>query len=136
MSSRHAVRDVVAGSGSGPALVLDEPLSLWGGLDPETGLIIDVRHPQHGSCVSGAVVFLPSGRGSSSASSVLVESVRLGTAPAALVLKEADDIIALGSLVGSELYNTTIPVVVAESAAIADIQTGNLVHVEPGGLRS
>ena len=98
------VVEMVPGSAEGPALVLDEPLSLWGGLDASTGRIIDHHHPQHGTCVSGSILFLPFGRGSSSASSVLAEAVRLGTAPRAFVLQERDEIIALGSLAAEETY--------------------------------
>ena len=47
---------LVPGEASGPVLALDEPLSFWGGLEPETGLIIDRRHPQLGACVTGAVL--------------------------------------------------------------------------------
>ena len=50
----------------GPALVLDEPLSLWGGMDPATGELIDARHPQRGARLTGRVVVMPSARGSSS----------------------------------------------------------------------
>ena len=46
-------RTLVAGTAEGSALVLDEPLSLWGGLDPRTGEIVDVRHPQRGANVTG-----------------------------------------------------------------------------------
>ena len=90
-------RTLVPGTAEGRALVLDEPLSFWGGVDPETGDITDVRHPQHGASVTGRILVMPSGRGSSSSSSVLAESIRAGTAPAAIVLGEADPILALGS---------------------------------------
>ena len=46
-------RAITPGTARGLALVLDEPLSLWGGLDPATGHVIEPRHPQHGSPVSG-----------------------------------------------------------------------------------
>jgi predicted aconitase with swiveling domain len=114
-------RTLVAGTGEGPALVLDEPLSLWGGLDPETGSIIDTRHPQRGSNVAGRVLVMPAGRGSSSSSSVLAEAIRAGTGPAAIVLGEPDPILALGAIVARELFGTSIPVVVtAESGLRAD----------------
>ena len=86
-------RTLVAGTAEGPALVLHEPLSLWGGLDPGTGEIVEVRHPQRGANVAGRVLVMPSGRGSSSSSSVLAEAIRAGTAPAAIVLGEADPIL-------------------------------------------
>jgi predicted aconitase with swiveling domain len=122
-------RTLVAGTAEGPALVLDEPLSLWGGLDPETGSVIDVRHPQRGANVTGCVLVMPSGRGSSSSSSVLAEAIRAGTAPAAIVLGEADPILALGAIVARELYGTVVPVVVAR---IEGIRAGDAVRVRAG----
>ena len=95
------------------ALVLDAPLSLWGGLEPTTGDIIDQRHPQCGANVSGRVLVMPVGKGSSSASSILLEAARLGTAPAAIVLAEMDGILALGAAVAREMYGVEVPVVVA-----------------------
>ncbi|MEO8247277.1 MAG: DUF126 domain-containing protein, partial [Chloroflexota bacterium] len=96
----------------GPALVLDEPLSLWGGLDPASGVIVDARHPQRGSSVSGWVLVMRAVRGSSSSSSVLAEAARAGTAPLAIVLGERDLILAVGGAVAAELYGVHIPVVV------------------------
>lgn len=116
----------MAGDASGPALVLDEPLSFWGGVDPATGDIVDVHHPQVGANVAGRVLIMPSGRGSSSSSSVLAESIRAGTAPVAIVLFEPDPILALGAIVARELYGRMIPVVVAPEAAL---RTGELVTI-------
>jgi predicted aconitase with swiveling domain len=109
-------RTLVAGTAEGPALVLDEPLSLWGGLDPGTGEIVEVRHPQRGANVTGRVLVMPSGRGSSSSSSVLAEAIRAGTAPAAIVLGEADPILPLGAIVARELYGSSVPIVVVAGA--------------------
>ena len=109
-------RTLVAGTAEGPALVLDEPLSLWGGLDPGTGEIVEVRHPQRGANVAGRVLVMPSGRGSSSSSSVLAEAIRAGTAPAAIVLGEADPILPLGAIVARELYGSSLPIVVVPDA--------------------
>ena len=122
-------RTLVAGTAEGPALVLDEPLSLWGGLDPETGDIVDVRHPQRGANVAGRVLVMPSGRGSSSSSSVLAEAIRAGTAPAAIVLGEADPILALGAIVARELYGSSVPIVVV---ADPQFRTGEIVKVRAG----
>jgi predicted aconitase with swiveling domain len=105
-------RTLVAGSAEGDALVLEAPLSFWGGIDPATGTVIDVHHPQVGANVAGRILVMPSGRGSSSSSSVLAEAIRAGTAPAAIVLLEADAILALGAIVARELSGATIPIVV------------------------
>jgi predicted aconitase with swiveling domain len=100
-----AVAEVlVAGEpGEGEALVLSAPISFWGGVDPDTGRIADVRHPEHGRSLGGKVLFLPGTIGSSSASAVLLELVRNGHAPAALVLHEPDAILLLGLIVAREM---------------------------------
>ena len=114
------------------ALVLDAPLSLWGGLEPTTGDIIDQRHPQCGANVSGRVLVMPVGKGSSSASSILLEAARLGTAPSAIVLAEMDGILALGAAVAREMYGVEVPVVVAgESYAL--IRNGRQVAISRSG---
>lgn len=115
------------------AVVLDEPLSLWGGFDPTTGRIIDRRHPQVGTELAGHVVVMPSGRGSSSSSSVLAEAIRAGTAPAAILLLEPDEILFLGALVAEELYGLTCPVLVLEAEAYRSIRSGDTVAIDPDG---
>ena len=124
---------LVAGSGQGPALVLPEPLSLWGGLDPDTGEIIDRRHPASGANVRGCVLVLPVGRGSSSASSILLEAVRQGTGPTAIITAEADAILALGAAVAREMYQKAPPVVVLETADYAQLYNGQWISVEENG---
>ncbi|PWW01912.1 putative aconitase subunit 2 [Hoeflea marina] len=106
------MRTQVAGSASGEPLLLDEPLSFWGGFDSATGAVIDRFHPQHGACLSGRILFMERGRGSSSGASVLAEAIRLGTAPAAICLVHDDAIIATGALVAMMLYGKQCPVVV------------------------
>lgn len=101
---------LVPGGASGPVISLDEPLSFWGGFDPETGRVIDRRHPQLGRSLTGAILFMPTGRGSSSSSNVVAEAIRLHTAPAAVLMSGADSIIALGAMVAEELYGLTMPV--------------------------
>lgn len=103
---------LVGGEASGEVVALTEPLSMWGGFDPATGLIIDVSHPQCGVGLAGKVVAMPSGRGSSSASTVLAEAMRMGTSPAAFVLDEPDPILVIGSLVGAHLYGVVLPILV------------------------
>ncbi|TIV64342.1 MAG: DUF126 domain-containing protein [Mesorhizobium sp.] len=98
-------------AGEGEALVLTAPISFWGGVDPRTGRIADVRHPQHGEVIAGRVLFLPGTIGSSSASAVLMELVHNGRAPVALVLHEPDAILLLGLIVAREMgWQTPIAV--------------------------
>jgi len=117
----------------GVALVLDEGLSLWGGMDPATGRIIDVHHPQQGATLTGRVVVMRAARGSSSSASVLAESVRAGTAPAAIVLGEPDLILAVGAAVAEELYGVRVPIVVVGEDRLGAIRDGTALDVGDDG---
>lgn len=129
-----STRSLLPGVASGSALVLDEPLSMWGGLDPGTGAIIDARHPQVGEVVTGRVLVMPGGRGSSSSSSVLAEAIRLGTSPAAIVLSTPDDIVLIGAIVAEELYGITCPVVVVDRTLFDRLKSGMEVEVTERGV--
>jgi predicted aconitase with swiveling domain len=72
---------------------------------------------------------MPSGRGSSSSSSVLAETIRADTGPVAIVLAEPDRIIALGALVAAELYGRATPVVVVEEATYRSIRSGAEIEI-------
>ena len=111
------------------ALVLSAPLSLWGGMDPATGLLVDARHPQRGAQLTGRVLVMTAVRGSSSASSVLAEAARAGRAPAAILLGEVDLILAVGAAVADELYGIRIPVIQLAPGDLAAIPDGSLVRV-------
>jgi predicted aconitase with swiveling domain len=107
---------LVPGRAEGPSFVLREPLSFWGGLDAASGRIIDRWHPQDGDVLSGHVLVMAAGRGSSSGSSVLAEAIRLGTGPAGIVLLTCDAIVTVGAMVALELYGQPCPVVLATPA--------------------
>jgi predicted aconitase with swiveling domain len=109
------------GVAEGELLLLQEPLSFWGGMDPATGTIIDRHHPQCGACVSGRILAMSAGRGSSSSTSVLAESIRAGSAPAGLILTQPDIIIALGAIVADILYAKRCPVVRLAPDAFASL---------------
>lgn len=126
-------RAVVAGPAEGQALVCRQPLSLWGGLDASTGRIIDQRHDRAGAVVTGRVLVLPRGKGSSTASAVLVESVRAGTAPVAIINCRLDPILALGAIVAEELYGVSVPVVLLAPEDMETIADGDRVCIEPDG---
>lgn len=121
-------------AGEGEALVLDAPISFWGGVDPRTGIITDVRHPQCGAAVAGRVLFLPGTIGSSSASAVLLELVHAGHAPAALVLHEPDAILLLGLIVAREMGWQTPPALRLDRGAYAALN-GRRLAADETGLR-
>lgn len=128
---------LVAGRAAGEVLLLAEPLSFWGGIDVNTGRIIDRHHPQAGLSITGKVLVMPAGRGSSSSSSVLAESLRIGSGPAAILLREADVIVALGAMVAQGLYGVICPVALASDSEYAALRSGFrvLVRTEEGTLR-
>ena len=105
-------RVLVDGVAAGEVLILDAPLSIWGGVDTKSGRIVEATHPQSGESLAGKIVVLPHGRGSSSSSSVLAEMLRIGTGPAGMILEEPDSILVIGALVASRLYGTRCPIVV------------------------
>ena len=117
-------------------LVLAEPVSFWGGVNPETGELIDTHHPQRGVRIAGNILILPGGRGSSSSSSVFAECIRNKVAPAALLLGSADPILALGSLVASEVYGISTPVVVLDGAAYNECCRATQLSIEADDERA
>ncbi|APG85919.1 aconitase X swivel domain-containing protein [Sinorhizobium americanum] len=116
MTVRLQATTLVAGSAAAETLVLSEPLSFWGGLDSATGRIIDQWHPQKNEVMSGRILVMRAGRGSSSGSSVLAEALRRGTGPAGIVLLARDAIVTVGAMVAAELYGKACPVVLASEA--------------------
>ena len=102
---------LVPGKAEGALTVLSEPLSLWGGFDLAAGTVCDVNHPQHGVAISGRILAMPTGRGSSSSSSILLESARLGVHPRAIIVAEPDPILVVGALVSDDLYGVKIPII-------------------------
>jgi predicted aconitase with swiveling domain len=98
-------------AGTGPALVLTAPISFWGGVDPKSGRVADVRHPECGRNIAGKVLFIPQTIGSSSAAAVLMELVHARLAPAAIVLDQPDAILLLGLIVAREMgWSTPVAV--------------------------
>jgi uncharacterized protein len=124
-----AARCLVEGEAEGAVALLSIPLSFWGGFDPASGRVIDRSHPVFGAEIAGRVLAMPSGRGSSSASSVLAEAIRRGTAPAAIILTIADPIITVGAIVAHKLYGRACPVVVCAPADFARLSEGMRVRV-------
>ena len=108
---------------NGDRLELSEPLSFWGGFDPQTGMITDPAHPQYGEKVTGKVLVLERTRGSTSSPGALLESLRLGTGPSEFVIREPDTVVLVATHLARVLYDIDIPVTI-------------LSRVDPGPTRS
>ncbi|MEP7198971.1 MAG: DUF126 domain-containing protein [Chloroflexota bacterium] len=124
---------LTAGDARGIVLASDEPLSFWGGYDQRTGEIIDRRHPLSGQNAAGRVLAIPCTRGSSTTTAVLLEAVRAGTAPAAIVTTSVDHFLVLASIVADEMYGKLIPIVALSAADFAKLRSGQTVAVTRDG---
>lgn len=126
-------RVVIPGTAMGPVLRLRRPISFWGGVDPDTGRIIDPRHPDHGEVIGGRVLAIPATIGSSSSSAVMLELLRAGKAPVALLLGAVDAILVLGVVVAGEMGYPTIPVLALPADQLAALPADGTLRVTESG---
>ena len=128
-----AGRPVVAGCAEGEALVTRDSLSFWGGYDFHTGEIIDKHHSLAGVRAAGCILAVPFSKGSSTTTAVLLEAVRAGTAPAAILTTGVDSFFALASIVAGVMYGRSFPVVALDAADFASLVSGDHLVVERSG---
>ena len=126
-------KPVIRGHAKGKALVSNEPLSFWGGYDYHTGEIIDRRHPLAGEIAAARILAVPFTRGSSTTTAVLLEAVRAGTAPAAIVTTGIDSFFALASIVADEMYAMPVPIVALSEADFRRLQSGDSLEILEDG---
>ncbi len=115
-------RKVAKGTAEGEALVSTEGISFYGGVDPETGIVAEKGHPLEGQSVTGKVLVFPTGKGSTVGSYVIYDMSKRGTAPAAIVNKEIETIIAVGAIISG------VPCV--DRIDIEKIKNGDRVRVD------
>ncbi len=94
-------RKVVGGVAEGEALVSKDPVSFYGGVDPDTGIVTEPGHACFGKSITGKVFIFPSGKGSTVGSYVIYRMKKQGTAPAAIVNVETEAILATGCVISS-----------------------------------
>jgi cis-L-3-hydroxyproline dehydratase len=124
---------LTGGSAQGPLLYSDTALSFWGGVHPATGEVIDRHHPLSTKIITGQVLAIPSGRGSCTGSSVLMEIILNGHGPAALVLEQPDEILALGAIVAELVFGQQLPVVSIGPEAFAELRNARWVSLRANG---
>ncbi|MBN1896338.1 MAG: DUF126 domain-containing protein [Candidatus Aenigmarchaeota archaeon] len=115
-------RKVAKGTAEGDALVSREGISFYGGVDPETGIVGEKGHQLEGKSVSGKVLVFPTGKGSTVGSYVIYDMSKRGTAPAAIVNKEIETIIAVGAIISG------VPCV--DRIDIEKIKNGDRIRVD------
>jgi predicted aconitase with swiveling domain len=134
VSTATSARTLVAGYAQGEALVLDEPLSFWGGFNPLRGEIIDIHHPQYRQNVTGKIIFIPKSRGSAGTPGGIAETLRNGSGPAALVLGNTDLNIVIGAMVANRLYQLQIPVLEISIAQMQTFRSGWNIRIDDSGI--
>jgi hypothetical protein len=117
-------RVICRGKARGRALVSSQPISFLGGVDPETGKVVERGHELAGESVKGRVLVFPHGKGSTVGSYVLYRLSRSGLAPAAIVNEECETIVAVGAIISE------IPCV--DRVDLNKIAQGVLVTVDDG----
>jgi predicted aconitase/predicted aconitase with swiveling domain len=122
-------RRILEGTAAGRVVATCEPLSFWGGVDPETARVMDVRHPLHGTAVAGSILMMPTTRGSCTGSGVLLDLALNGRAPAALVFTEPEDVVTLGAIIAGELFGRRLPILRLGSEAFAALARAGSAHV-------
>ena len=125
---------LLGGEARGTVPRLDEPVSFWGGISPATSEVVLAGHPQRGERIAGSILVLPRPIGSSSSASVILELLRKGLGPRALILGVRDAILPIGVLVARQMGWKVIPVL-----AMADppFRTGDGLQIhEDGAIES
>lgn len=92
-------RSISRGIGKGPALLSKEAISFFGSVDAKTGIVKEKGHPLEGKCIAGHVLVFPRGKGSTVGSYVMLQLKKNGVAPAAIIVLEAEPIIAVGAII-------------------------------------
>ncbi|MFH0817475.1 MAG: DUF126 domain-containing protein [Candidatus Micrarchaeota archaeon] len=92
-------RKISPGLASGEALISNQPISFFGGVDPDTGIVIEQSHPLEGKSIAGTVLIFPSGKGSTVGSYTLYRLKKNSKAPAALINRECEAIVAVGAII-------------------------------------
>jgi uncharacterized protein len=117
-------RVIKSGRGEGPALVSSAPIGFLGGVDPDTGVVLEPGHPLQGKSVAGAVLVFPTGKGSTVGSYTILRLGRGSHGPAAMINAESEAIVAVGAIIAD------IPMV--DQVDIGLIREGDWVVVEDG----
>ncbi len=123
-------RSILGGTANGAIIATAEALSFWGGVDPATGLIIDVHHPLLGRCITGAILLMPSSRGSCTGSGVLLDLSLTGRGPAALIFSEDEDVLTLGALIAAEMFGQSLPVLRLSAEAFRALSAAKSARID------
>ena len=120
-------RAIREGSARGEALVSRQPIGFFGGVDAETGLVVEPGHELEGESISGRILVFPTGKGSTVGSYTLYRLAKKGLAPAGIINARSEAIVAVGAIIAD------IPMV--DYVDVGQIRTGDPVSIEGGLVR-
>ena len=92
-------RIISKGTATGELLVSKDPISFYGGVDPNTGILVEKGHALEGKSIAGKVLYFPRGKGSTVGSYTLYRLKKNGKAPAAIINAECEPIVAVGAII-------------------------------------
>nr|WP_316657004.1 aconitase X [uncultured Gellertiella sp.] len=121
---------LVDGKAKGELLHSDVPISFWGGIDAATGEVIDRTHPLFGKNVKGRILAIPSGRGSCTGSSVIMELILNGHGPAGMIFAQKEEILSLGVIVAEEVFGVSIPMVALGAEGFAALESKSSIGID------
>lgn len=128
-----ALKPIVPGAINATVLRLEAPISFWGGVDYETGTIIDISHPQRSQRIGNRCVVIPSIRGSGGTPGNLADTIRRGCGPAGIVLGYPDINVMIGIKVAKKLYDRLCPLFVCRPEQLDEFQSGQRAHICANG---
>lgn len=118
-------RSICPGIGRGKLLLSRDAISFLGGVDPQTGVVIEKGHCLEGKCIAGCVLVFPRGKGSTVGSYVMLQLAKNGVAPSAIINLEAEPIIAVGAIISK------IPMIdKPETDVFSSLSDGRMAEVD------
>ncbi|MBO3799755.1 MAG: DUF126 domain-containing protein [Candidatus Brockarchaeota archaeon] len=119
------IKVVNEGVAKGPLLISLQPISFFGGVDPETGIVVEKNHPLEGRSISNRILALPSGKGSTVGSYVVYALAKKGVAPSGIIVGRVDSIISAGAILGG------IPLAIADMKRLCSyFEDGEIVVLD------
>jgi predicted aconitase with swiveling domain len=123
---------VIPGRSEGEILATDHPISFWGDVDPHSARVNNRRHPLFGKSIAGRVLVFPVGKGSSTGSLMMLELIRIGKAPAAIINIRTEPILATGPIVAKHFYGKSIPILSLDPQSFEQLKTGQHATIDTG----
>jgi hypothetical protein len=120
-------RIISRGVAEGQALTTTQPISFYGGVDPETSEILEKGHELQGKRIKGKILIFPNGKGSTVGSYTLYRLKKGGVAPAGIINRDCETVVAVGAIISE--------IACVDQIDISKIETGDTVRIENGVVK-